>query len=568
MADRNLVAALEYLHKYQFSVIPVNSDKKPLIKWEEYQKRLASEVEVRKWWQTFPNANVGIVTGGVSKLCVFDTDDESADRFFNELLPDQTACPVVVTPRGGKHYYFRCPDDKISNKAMIRSEHLDFRGNGGYVVAAPSVNGNGRAYRFLPECHIKNVPIPALPADLLSLFNNNVLVVSDARACGDSMGTPWGDMGKKDTLFARGRRDADLFSVANALTKGGMKDESILQVLENIAKSWGEEHLASWFEDKIKSAIKRKEHREVNIMAEVRRYISLGNRDISLLDCYKTLKELQSVTTVIKRDNIRQAFHRLKAEGYIKAGARDGWYIRIDNLCEDMDIENVSTETHPLKMPVDLRKWVKIMPKNIIILAGAKSSGKTAFLLNTAFQNRNHKKGVYYYNSEMAVEELRIRLDCFGNDYPLGEWGKIKFKERGRDFADIIKQNPDAIHIIDFLEIYENFYEIGLPIKDIFDALGKGIAIVAIQKNVGVELGLGGARSIEKARLYLSLDRGRIKIIDAKLFEQRNINPRGWILNYKLTDGCHYFPDAQGWHEEEENLNFTKREGAKWRKQV
>jgi len=565
MTNQKLTAALEYLQKYRFSVIPVNQNKKPLIAWEEFQKRFASESEIIKWWKDFPDANVGIVTGSLSNLCVFDTDDSSADKVFNESLPEQVTCPVVETPGGGKHYYFRCPNDTISNKARIKSERIDFRGNGGFIVAAPSVNSNGKAYRFQTACHIRNVPIPELPASLLTLFNNNAFVFSDARARGDSMGTPWGDMGE---LFVEGRRDEDLFTVANALAKGGMKDELILQVLENIAKSWGEEHLTSWFEDKIKSAIKRKEHRDVNITEEVRRYISLGNRYVSVMDCYNTLHELHSVTGVIKRNNIRQAFHRLKTEGYIKAVAngRDGYYTRIDDICEDMDIENVSTETHQVELPVGIRKWVKIMPKNIIIVAGAKSSGKTAFLLNTAWQNRNYKHGVYYYNSEMAVEELRIRLDCFGDDYPLGEWGKIKFKERGDDFADVIKQNPNAIHIVDFLEIYENFYEIGLPIKGIFDALDKGIAIIAIQKNAGVDLGIGGARSIEKARLYLSLDRGRIKIIDAKLFEQRNINPRGWILNYKLVDGCHYFPDVQGWHEEDENLNITDNGGKKWRK--
>ncbi len=61
-------AALEYLNQ-GFSVIPVKRDKKPyLMTWLEYQEKLPTENSVKKWWSTWPDANIGIVTGKISNI--------------------------------------------------------------------------------------------------------------------------------------------------------------------------------------------------------------------------------------------------------------------------------------------------------------------------------------------------------------------------------------------------------------------------------------------------------------------------------------------------------------------
>ena len=46
----------------------------PLISWKDYQSRLPTEVEVKKWFTNWPDANIGIVTGVISNLVVFDLD--------------------------------------------------------------------------------------------------------------------------------------------------------------------------------------------------------------------------------------------------------------------------------------------------------------------------------------------------------------------------------------------------------------------------------------------------------------------------------------------------------------
>lgn len=131
-----LEAALNYL-KQGFSVIPIGANKKSLIKWEPYQHTRASEGQIRAWWSQHPNANIGIVTGAVSKIVVLDVDIKNGvdGRKSLGLIPT-TAC--VRTPSGGDHYYFNHPGCHVATSAGQVGEGLDIRGDGGYVVAPPS----------------------------------------------------------------------------------------------------------------------------------------------------------------------------------------------------------------------------------------------------------------------------------------------------------------------------------------------------------------------------------------------------------------------------------------------
>lgn len=86
-----------------FSVIPIAPrDKKPLIPWEEYQRRLATPEEIQAWWARWPDANVGIVTGVISGLVVIDLDSQEAKDNLKALLAgyDLTVVPRSRTGKG------------------------------------------------------------------------------------------------------------------------------------------------------------------------------------------------------------------------------------------------------------------------------------------------------------------------------------------------------------------------------------------------------------------------------------------------------------------------------------
>ena len=143
-----LEEALNY-SRLGFSIIPiVPKDKKPLIRWEEYQTRRATEDEIKGWWAKWPDANVGTVTGAISNIIVVDIDSEEAKNRLKEIVGeyDLDTVPRSRTGRGWQ-LFFKHPGGKIPNRASI-FPGLDLRGDGGFVVLPPSIHPNGRTYKW------------------------------------------------------------------------------------------------------------------------------------------------------------------------------------------------------------------------------------------------------------------------------------------------------------------------------------------------------------------------------------------------------------------------------------
>lgn len=128
--------AIDFLTKNKVSVIPVGPDKIPLISWKEYQTRFPTVEEINAWWEKYPDAQIGIVTGKLSNLIVVDIEAGGDPSF----LPQETM--VIKTGGGGWHYYYRYVEG-VQNKARIR-ELVDIRGEGGYVVAPGSSSTKGK----------------------------------------------------------------------------------------------------------------------------------------------------------------------------------------------------------------------------------------------------------------------------------------------------------------------------------------------------------------------------------------------------------------------------------------
>jgi len=130
-------------------VIPVQpSGKRPLVSWIEYQSRRPTEEEIRQWWQQHPSANIGIVTGKVSRTVVIDLDPDKGGNESGAGIYEQAPTDLIVkTGRGGYHLYYRYPEDvgHIPNRVGLLPG-VDVRADGGYVVAPPSAHSSGRLY--------------------------------------------------------------------------------------------------------------------------------------------------------------------------------------------------------------------------------------------------------------------------------------------------------------------------------------------------------------------------------------------------------------------------------------
>lgn len=123
------------------------------------------------WFERRPDANVAIRTGAASGLLVLDVDGDDGYESLRALQREHAQLPctaTVVTPRGGQHIYFRHPGGTVANSAGRLGAHLDVRGDGGYILAPPSVGANGRRYE--PD---ERAPLADPPGWLLGLLRGS-----------------------------------------------------------------------------------------------------------------------------------------------------------------------------------------------------------------------------------------------------------------------------------------------------------------------------------------------------------------------------------------------------------
>ena len=272
-------------------------------------------------------------------------------------------------------------------------------------------------------------------------------------------------------------------------------------------------------------------------------WISYQNATFSLRDGYNELHLISKEAKAAFRTAVHRCYTKKKM--CKPTGRRSGEYRKIDEKLEAIEIIKHKYNEYAVRLPLDLHELAITRPSNIIIVSGTKGSGKSAFALNTALLNMNTPKmPIKYFSSEMRGPELTERLLMFQEcGVPFSTWqeSNVEFFYRRGDYMDVI--DPNALNIIDYLEISDSFYTVANLISEIFDALQDGIAIIMLQQDKGNELGRGASFSLEKSRLYVSLksnppDGNIAKIIDAKTWRRRDMNPNGRSCNFKLINGA------------------------------
>jgi hypothetical protein len=163
-------AAERYLAR-GWSVLPLRPrDKRPLIVWEPLQIARASAADVADWFSRWPNANLGIVTGEISNLVVLDVDPKhGGDASLARLERQFGLLPMTVeatTGGDGRHLYFTHPAGLVRNRSGL-AQGIDLRGDGGYIVAPPSVHPSGRPYVWAAGRSPDDLPLAALPRWIL-----------------------------------------------------------------------------------------------------------------------------------------------------------------------------------------------------------------------------------------------------------------------------------------------------------------------------------------------------------------------------------------------------------------
>lgn len=138
-----------------------SSGKHPLLpRWTTEVAESAADIEAL--WEEYPHANVGIVTGRRSGIWVLDVDvDKGGMESYRKLFtpPPGTGFRVIDPPRvhktggGGFHNIYQLPPGILVRSRSLKAlgyPGIDVRGEGGMIVAPPSVSAKG-AYRVEPH---------------------------------------------------------------------------------------------------------------------------------------------------------------------------------------------------------------------------------------------------------------------------------------------------------------------------------------------------------------------------------------------------------------------------------
>lgn len=152
--------------------------KHPRIK--EWPERATTEgAVIREWWRRWSSANVGIATGAESGIFATDHDGEDGLSVLRALELEHGELPPVptnLTGGGGMHHIFTHPGGRVQNTSDEEAEGAPFhvRGDGGLIVAPPSLHASGRSYvwEVTADPLVGTDPAPA-PAWLLALIADN-----------------------------------------------------------------------------------------------------------------------------------------------------------------------------------------------------------------------------------------------------------------------------------------------------------------------------------------------------------------------------------------------------------
>lgn len=164
---KNLEAALAYVRK-GWKVFPIygirngrctcgkndcdHPGKHPMTKSGFYDAS-RDEKQVKAWWNTSPDANIGIPTGSINEVLVIDVDKKNNgyENIVNavEKYGPLNSSVVAHTGGGGMHYFYKYPiGRKIASRNGFPGPGIDIRAEGGYVVVAPSNHESGGCYTW------------------------------------------------------------------------------------------------------------------------------------------------------------------------------------------------------------------------------------------------------------------------------------------------------------------------------------------------------------------------------------------------------------------------------------
>jgi putative DNA primase/helicase len=171
------------------------------------------EERIRRWWETWEDANIGVATGKEAGFFALDVDPRKGGaEALASLVAKHGKLPetrTVDTGGGGVHHLFKYPGFPVKNSTGELGPGLDIKGEGGSIVVAPSLHTSGKRY-----CWKNTAPIADAPEWFLLLLQET----QKSRANGSAA---------IGSAIPEGRRNDTLTSLAGTMRRRGMGFDEI-----------------------------------------------------------------------------------------------------------------------------------------------------------------------------------------------------------------------------------------------------------------------------------------------------------------------------------------------------
>ena len=228
----------------------VPGEKRPLV-LRGFHDATADPAQVAEWWSRWPSANIGIPTGAVSGVEVVDVDVHPTGTGFPAFREAHRQghaagwAALVRTPSGGLHAYYPVNPDRAQSSWQAARAHVDFRGDGGYIIAPPSKvlrPGGVRApYRLIVASG--DTPVPVDAARLRDLLDPRTPIPLDRTRASAHRFERRGSDAKVLAGWVAGRgegeRNRGLFWAACRLAESGAPPDVTLDALGPAAEHAG-----------------------------------------------------------------------------------------------------------------------------------------------------------------------------------------------------------------------------------------------------------------------------------------------------------------------------------------
>ena len=169
---------------------------------------------------------------------------------------------------------------------------------------------------------------------------------------------------------------------------------------------------------------------------------------------------------------------------------------------KNCDPFEIAANAFNIAFPLEIGKYARVSQGDVVLVAGTKNSGKSAFLAETAVLNMSLQQINYIVTENMRkIAERYIKWKYRREEI----MGHMIFKDaRDRRYDSVI--DPVCINILDYYNPSDGDYtKVAKEIEMMAKRLESGILILGIQKKKGAEFGRGNELSEELSQLSIHL---------------------------------------------------------------